>query len=64
MSNERIHSGSNGKKKKKPYIPPTIIKLPLEKAKQLIGTYPLQRQGSDGSAGFSAPPATTEAAIS
>jgi hypothetical protein len=36
MSNERMHSSSDGKKKKKPYIPPTIIKLPLEKAKQLI----------------------------
>jgi hypothetical protein len=36
MSNERMHSGPNGKKEKKPYIPPTIIKLPLEKAKQFI----------------------------
>ena len=32
-----MHSSSDGKKKKKkPYIPPTITKLPLEKAKQLI----------------------------
>jgi hypothetical protein len=37
MSNERRDSSSDGKKKKKrPYIPPTIIKRPLEKAKQLI----------------------------
>jgi hypothetical protein len=36
MSNERTDSSSDGKKKKRPYIPPTIIKRPLEKAKQLI----------------------------
>jgi len=31
-----MHSGSDGKNKKRPYIPPTITKLPLEKAKRLI----------------------------
>ena len=36
MSNERMHSGSDGKKKKRPYIPPTITKLPLEEAKRFI----------------------------
>jgi hypothetical protein len=31
-----MHSGLDGKKKKRPYIPPTITKLPLEKANQFI----------------------------
>jgi hypothetical protein len=31
-----MHSGSDGKKKKRAYIPPAITKLPLDKAKQFI----------------------------
>jgi hypothetical protein len=30
------YSGSDGKKKKRPYVPPTITNLPFEKAKHII----------------------------
>ena len=30
------NSGSDGKKKKRPYVPPTITNLPLEKATRFI----------------------------
>jgi hypothetical protein len=33
---EGMHSGSDGKKKKRPYVPPTITNLPFEKAKHII----------------------------
>lgn len=31
-----MQSGAAGKKKKRRYVPPTIAKLPLEKARQFI----------------------------
>ena len=31
-----MHPGSDAKKKKTPYIPPSITKLPLEKAQRFI----------------------------
>jgi len=51
----KLHPDSDGKKNKRPYITPTITKLPPEQANRFIVERTLARSGSRGFAGVTTP---------